>query len=331
MSKVGAPLRIAVVGVGYFGRLHATKFADMDGATLVSVADQNPDRAAEVAEEFGAKPVSDYRDLLGDVDAVTIATTTSLHYEVAKFFLSNGVPVFIEKPITDNLSEAEELVRLADSKGLTLQVGHIERFSGLYEALVKEVTRPLFIETIRIGPFAGRGTDVSVILDLMIHDIDLVLGLVDAPILALDALGAPVFSENDDIAGARIKFANGCVVQLTASRMSLKRERRMRVFQPDCYVTVDFDNKTLRVMKQGKAEEGRLAPVDMRDVNYSEDDSLRAELEDFVDCVRTGRRPRVSGEEGRIALETALATTKALTEHRELVRRGGLLDKADET
>lgn len=320
------PIRVSVVGAGYFGRYHAEKLAHMPGVELTAIADIEPRRARKLANEYGAEAASGHQELAENIDAVTIAVPTSQHHTVASFFLDRGIHTFVEKPITDNLADAEDMVRRARANGAILQVGHIERFSGLYRALRMEVRNPLFIESVRIAPFKARGTDISVVLDVMIHDIDLILGIVNQPVDRVDAVGAPVFSDSDDIANTRITFANGCVANLTASRISLKQERRMRIFQPDCYISIDFDQKSLRVVRRSeKTDAMRPFPVDIREVGYEEVDSLAVELQSFVDCVRTGGTPVVTGEDGRAALETALTVSESLYGHRQRVEREGLL------
>lgn len=320
------PIRISVVGAGYFGRYHAEKLAHMPGVDLIAIADIETGRARKLANEYGAEAASDHRELVGNADAVTVAVPTSQHHTVASFFLDHGIHTFVEKPITENLADAEDMVRRARANDAILQVGHIERFSGLYRALRMEVNNPLFIESVRIAPFKARGTDISVVLDVMIHDIDLILGIVNEPVDRVDAVGAPVFSDSDDIANTRITFANGCVANLTASRISLKQERRMRIFQPDCYISIDFDQKSLRTVRRSKKTDAAGPfPVDIREIGYEEVDSLAVELQSFVDCVRTGGTPVVTGEDGRAALETALTVTESLYGHRQRVEREGLL------
>src|SRR5258708_36217551 len=213
-------IRTAVIGVGHFGRLHAEKYAGLSGSKLVAVADENPARAAEIAGAFGVDAVEDYRQLFGRVDAVSIAVPTAQHHPVARSCLEAGLHCLVEKPISESLPQADELIRLARERRLILQVGHLERFSAARAALEGKIQEPLFVECNRIAPFKPRGTDVSVILDLMIHDIDLILELVKAPIVELDAVGVPVLGDHEDIANARLVFANGCVANVTASRIS---------------------------------------------------------------------------------------------------------------
>jgi predicted dehydrogenase len=305
-------IRTAVIGVGHFGRLHAEKYAGLADARLVAVADADPARAASVAGPLGAEAVTDYRQLLGRVDAVSIAVPTASHFEVARRCLEAGLHCLVEKPITQSLAEADELIRLAGERRLVLQIGHLERFSAARSALEGRIQEPLFIECNRIAPFKPRGTDVSVILDLMIHDIDLILELVKAPMVQLDAVGVPVLGDHEDIANARLVFANGCVANVTASRISFKSERTMRLFQRSGYLRVDFlQHKVTQIRRGGPAVEGM--PNFLIDEHaFEEHDSLKREIEAFLGAVAGGTPPLVDGAAGRRALETALAITDAL-------------------
>ncbi len=311
-------LPMGVIGTGHFGTFHAQKVAASERAELVAVADIDIARAKEVGDSLGAEAYSDYRELFGKVEAVCIAVPTHAHFETAMDCLSNGLHVLIEKPIADTLEAADALIALAKEKDRILQVGHLVRFSGVAAALRSHATRPLYIDSLRITPFQGRGTDVNVILDLMIHDIDLVLSLVDSPITDIDAAGAPVFTENEDICNARIKFANGCIATITASRISFKTERRMRIFQPRNYLSVNFDEQSLNVVRRD--EQGNVFPgVDIAEHRYEEVDALEQEIESFITCVQKNQRPLVAGEEGRQALEAALIVTRKLQEHARFV------------
>ena len=236
MSQV----RCAVVGVGYLGRFHAQKYKMIDEAHLVGICDASRERADEVSQELGAKAFYDYRDLLGQVDAVTIASTTRAHFEIAKFFLENGVHVNVEKPMTVTIEEGQELVRLARSQDLKLQVGHVERFNPALEAAQSKLQTPLFIECHRLAPFKPRGVDVDVVLDLMIHDLDVILSLVKSPVKSVSAVGTPVLTKVVDIANARIEFESGTIANVTASRVSQGATRKFRVFQQQQYLSIDF-------------------------------------------------------------------------------------------
>jgi predicted dehydrogenase len=247
---MGDSVRIAIVGVGYFGGLHAEKIARLPGAELVAVADINAERAEAVGRANGVPGFVDHEDLFGHVDAVSVAVPTVAHFEVASSFLDKGVHVLLEKPITDTPETARQLIDLAARRGVVLQIGHLERFSAPVVATRDLISRPLYVESNRIAPFKPRGTDVNVILDMMIHDIDLILTLVNAGIDWVDAVGAPVLSESEDIANARVRFTNGCVATITASRVSMKAERKMRIFQPDCYIGIDFLERSVRVVEK---------------------------------------------------------------------------------
>lgn len=300
-------IRAAVVGVGYLGHFHAEKYAELANAELVAVVDLDRERAEAVAGKVGARPCTDYRKILDQVDAVSIVVPTQAHYEVAKAFLEKGVHVLLEKPITTTLAEADELIRIAAAQKVVFQVGHLERFNPVVVALDGIVKQPGFIESIRIAPFKPRGTDVNVVLDLMIHDIDIIQNIVGSKVEQINSIGTPVFTEEEDIANARIRFANGCVANVTASRISLKSERKMRIFQPDAYISVDFQNKTFAVFRKGDGEMFPGVPnITKEEQSFDHADALKSEIEAFLDAVITGRPPVVSGEDGRQALETAL-------------------------
>ncbi len=306
-------LRAAVIGVGYLGRFHAQKYAAIDGVRLVAVADPGAAARAAVARETGARPVADWRELLGQVDVVSIATPTPFHHEVARAFLANGAHVLVEKPITTTVEEARDLIDIAARHGRLLQVGHLERFNPAVLALDGLLTRPRFLESQRLAPFRARGTDVSVVLDLMIHDIDLVQHLVGQPIAEVSAVGTQVFSDDLDIANARITFADGCVANVTASRVSLKMERKLRLFQDDSYLSLDLQQKILTCIRKRVPGESAAAmaldaqglpPVSIDERTFDQGDALRAEIEAFLRSVREGRPAVVSGEDGLRALET---------------------------
>jgi len=298
-------LRTAVVGVGYVGRLHAQKYLSLPDSHLIGVADINPETAHRVAAEVHAQGFTEYRDLLGKVDAVSIAVPTPVHFEVARDFLEAGVHVLVEKPITTTVAEAQTLIDLAARKDRVLQVGHLERFNPTIVAAAGILKTPRFVESHRLAPFKQRGTDVSVVLDLMIHDIDLIQELVGAPIESIDAAGSAIFSGDLDIANARIRFANGCVANTTASRVSLKQERKIRIFQDDAYLSIDLQQKVLTVIrKQGNAPDSP-AQVAVDERSFEQGDALRDEIAAFLHACRHGTRPVVTGEQGRRALETA--------------------------
>ncbi len=313
---MNSPLRTAVIGVGHFGQHHAAKFARLPASQLMAVADIDGDRAREVAGRHGVSAVEDYRDLLGRVDAVSVATPPRAHYEVARAFLEHGAHVLVEKPITDDLDQANSLIRIASDRQRVLQVGHLERFSAAERVIRQAISRPIFIETSRIGPFPTRGTEVNAVLDLMIHDLDLILGFVNSPIEWVHAVGAPVFSHAEDIASSRIQFGNGCVANLTVSRISLRHERKMKIFQADTYISVDFLKKRAKVLRRG--QDGQFmdgANLNAEEIDYSDVDILELELGAFLGCVRSGQPPAVTGEDGRRALEAALMITRSLQSH----------------
>lgn len=312
-------LRMAVIGVGHFGTYHAQKILASRHAVLTAVAEVDPAKAEVAAATLKVPAVRDYRELFGSVDAVSVTVPTQVHFQVARDFLDRGIHVLVEKPITDRLATADALIALARARGCVLQVGHLVRFTGLAEALRRYVTQPLYFDSVRITPFSGRGTDVNVVLDLMVHDIDLVLSLVNAPILSIDAAGAPVFTDREDICSARIKFATGCIATITASRISFKTERRMRIFQLNSYLAVNFDAQRLTIAR--RPEGGSLATaVDIVEETFAEVDALEQEIESFISCVREGRRPVVGGAEGRQALEAALVTTAEIQAHARFVQ-----------
>ena len=305
--SVSDAIRTAVIGVGYLGRFHAQKYASLPGSRLVGVADADPATRTAVAGELGTAAVADWHDLLGRVDAVSIATPTPLHHPIALAFLAAGVHVLVEKPMTSSVAQARELIAAAAASGRVLQVGHLERFNAAVQAIEGIVTRPRFIESARLAPFRQRGTDVSVVLDLMIHDIDLIQSVVRSPVTSVDAIGSSVFSDDLDIANARLRFASGCVANVTASRVSLKTERKLRVFQDDAYLSIDLQQKILTVIRKGEvASGGELPQVVIDERSYEQGDALRLEIEAFLASIRHGRAPLVDGAEGLAALETAL-------------------------
>ncbi len=297
-------VRAAVVGVGYLGAFHAEKYASLPDVDLVAVVDAQPERAAAIAAKCGTQVWSDLEALAGAVDCVSLAVPTSLHHRLARRLLEMGLDVLVEKPMTETVEEGRELVELAERGGRILQVGHLERFNPAIRALADVVTRPRFIECHRLAPFVERGTDVDVILDLMIHDLDIILSLVRGEVVAVEAVGVPVLSENVDIANARLRFDTGCIANVTASRVTLKRERKLRLFQSDAYVAVDYSTKHVLVArKQMDAEGHPKIDVDERDLEAG--DALFAEIEHFVDSVRTRHAPLVDGRAALRALELA--------------------------
>jgi len=314
------PLSVAVVGTGHLGSLHAKMFSQIDAAELAGVFDTLADKAASVASEVGTKAFRNLDEAIQAVEAVSIATTTRDHFDVAKRALEAGRHVFIEKPITESIGQAKELVELAEKKQLTIQVGHIERFNPAILALEGYQLQPLFIESHRLAQFNPRGTDVAVVLDLMIHDIDLILSLVKSKVTGIDANGVAVVSDSADIANARLQFENGCVANVTASRISQNKMRKMRLFQKNAYISIDFaqglaevfrlveeDDPSVRsTMLLGKIEQGkRKRSIIYEQPEIKEVNSLKYELELFARSVREQKAPPVTGRDGLQALEVA--------------------------
>jgi len=301
-------MRTAVVGVGYLGRFHAQKYRTVSGSELIGIADPSAAARAAVGTELGVPAHADYRELLGRAEAVSIVTPTPLHYAIAREFLEAGAHVLVEKPMTATVAEGERLIEAARQARRILQVGHLERFNSAVQALQPMLAVPRFIESARLAPFKHRGTEVDVVLDLMIHDIDLILSIVRSPVVAVDAIGSSVFSQEIDIANARLRFANGCVANATASRVSLKTERRLRLFQDDAYLSVDLHQKVLTVIrKTGGLSADGMPQVDIQETSYDQGDALKAEIEAFLEAAATGRAPPVSGEEGLAALNVAVS------------------------
>lgn len=309
-------VRLAVVGVGYFGGLHADKLASLPGAELVAVVDANRERAQMIAAKHGALALTDERELIGRVDAAIVAVPTKAHFAVAEALLGHGIHVLVEKPITDDPATAARLIGLAAAKGLVLQVGHLERFSAIGVALREKVRDALYIESYRIAPFRERGTDVGVILDLMIHDIDLILTFVRAPIESVEAIGIPVLSPSEDVVNTRLRFKNGCFATMTASRVSFKAERKMRIFQPEAYIGIDFLERTLRSVYKKAPLAGATRPeIAIENQTYEESDALLEEDKSFVAAIANGTPPLVSGEDGLRALEAATQIMRSLHEN----------------
>lgn len=299
-SKVAA----AVVGVGYLGKFHAEKYAESDKASLVAVVDIDKARAESIGEQLGVAALSDYRELLGRVDCVSVAVPTRLHYEVASDFLKAGVDVLVEKPIASDIHQGRQLVDLAYARDRILQVGHLERFNPAIRRLENVIQEPRFVECHRLAPFVERGTDVDVVLDLMIHDIDVIASLVRSSVDRVEAIGVAVLTEKPDIANARITFANGCIANITASRVSIKRERKIRVFQTDAYLSIDYDQRRAQIYHKPPPGGGWM-DIRAETIEIKEADALADEIDAFLDCVRTRSLPLVSGAEGLRALEIA--------------------------
>jgi predicted dehydrogenase len=304
-------IRAAVIGVGYLGRFHAHKYAQASDCELIAVVDSRAQAREQVAGEVKARALSDYRELLGKVDAVSIVTPTPTHFAIARDFFAAGAHVLVEKPITETPAEARELIALAARAKRILQVGHLERFNAAILAAEPHLKSPRFVECHRMAPYRERGTDVNVVLDLMIHDIDIVQTIVGVPIASIDAVGTPVFSEEIDIANARIRFTNGCVANATASRVSVKTERKLRIFSDDAYLSLDLQQKIVTLIRKRTAADGEgPLPVTIEEQSLEPGDALKAEIEAFLGCIRSGRPPVVTGEAGLMALETATRITE---------------------
>lgn len=309
MSK----LKTAVIGVGYLGKFHADKYAALDSCELVAVVDADAEVAKAIAEKHGAEALTDYKSLLGKVDAVSIAAPTTLHHDIAKDFIENGAHVLIEKPITVTVDQADDLIELALCNDVLIQVGHLERFNAALMNLGKTLNNPTFIESHRLSPFNPRATDVNVVLDLMIHDIDIILDIVKSDIKEIRVSGTKVLTDSTDIANARLEFENGCVANVTASRVSAKTERKMRLFQQDAYISVDFHNRILNVYKKGDKEMHPGIPeIISEESSYENNDALNLEIIAFIDSIQNGTPIIVSGEDGRRALDAAIQISKLL-------------------
>lgn len=303
-------VRVAVIGVGHLGQHHARNYSELEGCKLVAVVDTDQKAATAIANKLRTQALFDYKSLIGQVDAVSIVVPTVHHYRIAREFLEAGVHVMVEKPITSTVAEARALVNLARAKGLILQVGHIERFNAAIIKLQEFLTHPGFIESHRLGPFNSRVRDVGVVLDLMIHDIDIVLNLVRSPIVSIDAVGVPILSEREDIANARIRFENGCTANLTVSRVTPNKMRKIRIFQASTYVSIDYEKQSMEIYRKmpiENAEDGEPpAQIVRKRLRLKKEEPLKRELSHFISCVREGHEPAVTGEHGQNALEVAI-------------------------
>ena len=301
-------LNCGVIGSSRLGKFHAAKYAQIEGCNLLAVADIEEKICREVAATYSTAFVTDYRELLGKLDAVSIVTPTATHYEIARKFLEHGTHVLLEKPITLLLEEADELIQLAERHRRVLQIGHIERFNPALLDLNELLHEPMYIESTRLMPFKGKVMDSCVIQDLMIHDLDIILYLVASEVTDIRAKGTGVLSCNTDIANARIEFANGCTANVTASHISRKNERKLRLFQKDYYFSIDFYNNCHTVCRH-KGD----CRIECKEKKFPRSDALRAEIEHFLSCIRENKQPLVSGREGRFALDIALRITEAMT------------------
>lgn len=304
MKKV----RVGVVGAGYLGKYHAEKYSQMDDVELAGVVDIDGLQAKKVANSLNTKSYRNYHDLIGKVEAVSIVVPTRAHFSISKDFLENDIDVLIEKPITTTLEQADELIRISETRGLIIQVGHLERFNPAVLALKDMVKNPRFIESHRLSIFKERGIDVSVVLDLMIHDIDIISSLVKSEIKSIHAAGTAIITDQVDIANTRMEFENGCVANVTASRISTKNERKTRLFQRDAYISVDFANHEISIVRKNIDEKNSLIPgMEIKNLCFTKGDALKDELAAFVKAVGRREVPEVTGQVGRDALKVALS------------------------
>lgn len=300
-------IKTAIVGIGHLGSKHLKVYSGLPRQVeLVGVCDIKKERTQRLADHYRIPYVRDYRKLAGQIEAVNICVPTDLHFEVAKFFLEAGVHTFIEKPMTATLKQADQLIRLARQRKLKLQVGHIERFNAAFQAVKRFAAEPLFIECHRLNPFPHRSLDIGVIMDLMIHDIDIVLGLIPFPIQDIQAIGVNVLTPLEDIASVRLRFANGCVCNLTASRISDDCMRKIRIFQKDSYISLDYVKQEALIYKKYKQK------ILRHHLPIEKEEPLKKELEHFVECVREDKTPLISGQEAKEALKVALEITRKI-------------------
>ena len=328
-------IRLGVVGTGSMGRNHARIFSEMKDARFTAVLDSREETARDIAGKYGAHPFSELEAFADAVDAVTVATPTVTHFELAKALLERGKHVLVEKPFTETPEQAHELCAIAQERKLVLQVGHIERFNPVMSALESRLTAPRFIEATRLSPYPGRSLDVGVVLDVMIHDLEIILHLVRSPWVQVDAVGVPILSKREDIANVRIRFENGCVANITASRMSQEKVRKIRVFQEDCYLSLDYmrqEGFVYRMAAEHQKESSLITKlfasgdttlvsefggrkIIREPVPIQKGEPLKRELADFVECAKAGAEPKVSGREGTAALELALEITSRIAQN----------------
>jgi len=299
-------LRVGVVGVGHIGGNHARIYSELPNAEFVAIRDTDSVRSSENARKFGVQPTNSLEEFAELVDAASVATPTSSHFSIAQDLLARGKHLLIEKPITESMAEARELTQLAATHGLVLQVGHVERFNPVLSALEQRLTHPRFIEAHRLSPYPNRSTDIGVVLDLMIHDLEIILHLVRSPIENIDAVGVPVLSRGEDIANARLRFASGCIANITSSRISPERMRKIRVFQEDAYLSLDYQTQSGEIYRK----EGR--EIKREPVAIEKEEPLRQQITSFVVCAVTGGEPKVSGSHAAAALELAMEITKRI-------------------
>lgn len=311
MSTASQSVRVAVVGVGYLGRHHARILSTLAGARLVGIVDARPERAAQYAEQYGVEAVESVKALEGRVDAVTIATPTESHADLACGFLERGVHVLVEKPMARTLDEADRMLDAARASGAVLAVGHTERYNPAVTAALGVIDAPGFVEIHRLGTFPERSLDIDVVFDLMIHDLDVLLATVQGEVVGVEAVGVPVLTRRVDIANARLRFSSGCIANVTASRISRERVRKVRFFQRDAYISIDYAAQEVERYAL-EATAGGVPAIAGGRIEVARDEPLRLELADFIDSVREGRAPRVTGSQGRAALDLASRITAAI-------------------
>ena len=309
-------VKVGVIGVGAIGRNHARIYSELESADLVGIHDADPNHAAAIAKEFGTEAVETLDELIERVEAVSISTPTVTHREIATRLLKADRHVLVEKPISDSVDDAKAMIDLAQERGLILQVGHIERFNPVMSQLEERLDSPMFIECHRLSPFPKRSLDIGVVLDLMIHDLEIVLHLVNSPVASIDSVGIPVLTRREDIANARIRFESGCVANITASRISPEKMRKIRVFQSDAYLSLDYQDQSGWIYRKDGMEIAR------EEVRVERDEPLKCELAEFVECARRGDKPRVSGQQGAAALDVALEITRQIEESAGTSERG---------
>lgn len=299
MSKIKA----GIIGLGHIGKFHARILSESTQAEFAAIYDSNIEAAKKIADLYGARAVSSLEEFAGLVDAATVATPTPTHYEIGKFLLERGKHLLIEKPITENTTQANELVGIAHSQGRILQVGHVERFNPVLGALEQHLDKPRFIESHRLSPYPNRSVEIGVVLDLMIHDLEIILHLVKSPVESVDAVGMPVLSHGEDIANARIRFKNGCVANVTVSRVSPDKVRTIQVFQKDAYLSLDYQHQT------GEIFRNKNGAIEKQALEIEKGEPLKREIESFLNCCIKGAKPKVSGHEAAAALELAIEIT----------------------
>jgi len=299
-------LRVGVVGVGHIGKNHARLYAELSNAQFTAIYDTDQTRAHRLADEFGIVAAASLEEFTEQVDAASIATPTNTHFDIAHELLTRNKHLLVEKPIAENTADASELAELAAGRQLVLQVGHVERFNPILSALEKRLTNPRFIEAHRLSPYPDRSTDIGVVLDLMIHDLEIILHLVRSPVQTIDAVGVPVLSRGEDIANARLRFEDGCVANITSSRISPEQMRKIRVFQEDAYLSLDYQNQSGEIYR--RSADG----LTREEVEIEREEPLKRQLASFIECAHTGRAPKVSGFQATAALELAVEITKRI-------------------